>query len=293
MSRFRRKKQGKEYSRPASAVEQIPDLEPDSDKRVVLETITPTRAQTWLRDSHDAHNRPVQPEKVRTYAEMMRAGRWKESGQPIHFDENRQLMNGQHRLRAVVESGKTIKEWVAYGFPRELFAVLDTGLRRTPGQVASMAGYKDANLLAASAVWMARYDSRKMHQNVRFRLSNQEVLDLMAKHPALVESIPWGRKVSKFRAPSMWVALHYILAKKDRTLADAFFDSLATGQNMRPEDPTYVLRERLISNAAARFPIAPEDLFYMAVRTWNALREGRTVKKMAIPRPDADTPEVR
>lgn len=287
MSRFRKRKATPKPKAAAPPVE----YEATGTKRVVLETISPARAKVWLQASSEVHNRPVADSKVRFYAEEMKAGRWHESAQPIHFDENQKLMNGQHRLRAVVESGTTIKEWVAYGFPRELFSILDTGYRRSPGQAISMAGYQNGNMIAAMCMWMARYE-RGMVRHHGMRLSNSDALEVLVRHPRLVDSLKWTDACRKFKKPSLWGALHYIFSQKDQVLADVFFDSLATGQNMKPEDPTYILRERLLQNASARYQVDDADLFDMAVRTWNALRQGKKMSRVQVPRQDSDTPEV-
>ena len=67
------------------------------------EDVTPDMARTYLKSN--THNRPLDAARVSKYAADMRAGRWLVSPETISFDEHGVLLNGQHRLGAIVESG--------------------------------------------------------------------------------------------------------------------------------------------------------------------------------------------
>lgn len=76
--------------------------------------VTPERARRWLaRNAHD--NRPLYPPAVDRYTAEIRSGQWTRwAHRPIEF-RGRWLVNGQHRLTAIVASGMTIhlevREW--------------------------------------------------------------------------------------------------------------------------------------------------------------------------------------
>jgi hypothetical protein len=81
------------------------------------EEITPAMAEKYLEKNFK--NRSVKPKTVRTYANDMLAGNWHFTHQGIAFDENDHLIDGQHRLLAIVESGVTVKMLVTRGLPAE------------------------------------------------------------------------------------------------------------------------------------------------------------------------------
>ena len=58
-------------------------------------------------------NRDVRPSVVKLYAQQMREGQWRETHQAIAVNASGNLIDGQHRLMAIVESGASIWFWVA------------------------------------------------------------------------------------------------------------------------------------------------------------------------------------
>lgn len=70
-------------------------------------TIEPEIANIML--ARNASNRRVNNRRVARYAKTMEEGEWKLTGQPIIVTEDGVIIDGQHRLLAVVSSGATIK----------------------------------------------------------------------------------------------------------------------------------------------------------------------------------------
>src|SRR3954467_14111979 len=70
--------------------------------RGYLVEVTPDLAAQWLRAN--TGNRPVREAHVRSLAEEITADRWKVTHQGIAFSLSGRLMDGQHRLRAVIRA---------------------------------------------------------------------------------------------------------------------------------------------------------------------------------------------
>lgn len=105
--------------------------------------ITPEMAKEFL--THNIGNRPMRRENVREYAHAMLDGSWRLTHQGIAFDSNGVLIDGQNRLTAIVESGMTVPMNVTTGIERnegELLEI-DTGRKRTYGNIMKMAGIED------------------------------------------------------------------------------------------------------------------------------------------------------
>lgn len=97
-----------------------------------MEQITPEKAKEYL--EHNTNNyRTLMPATVKSYAADMAAGKWEENGEPIAFDETGALKNGQHRLNAIMTSGKTIPILVVRGVPKDT-EIYDFGKNRTVAQ---------------------------------------------------------------------------------------------------------------------------------------------------------------
>lgn len=71
-----------------------------------IELVSPEMAARWLTRNHS--NREVDTGAVRRYSEAMLSGRWRLSGESLKFKVGGEVLDGQHRLMAVVRSGCTV-----------------------------------------------------------------------------------------------------------------------------------------------------------------------------------------
>lgn len=78
--------------------------------------VSPELAKEWLRSN--TFNRKVSPSTVSKYARDMSSGDWRLNHQGIAFDDQGVLVDGQHRLHAVIKSGSTVKMMVTWGADR-------------------------------------------------------------------------------------------------------------------------------------------------------------------------------
>lgn len=95
-----------------------------------FESITPLLAAQYL--ARNLNNRAITKERVLSLSRDMQSGAFLVTHQCIAFNSNGELIDGQHRLSAVVASGKTVQMYVArYERTESAMALpLDTGLTR-------------------------------------------------------------------------------------------------------------------------------------------------------------------
>ena len=55
------------------------------------------------------HNRRLSPVRIRKFADEMQNGMWVYNGESIIVSESGRLLDGQHRLHAIVDSGAEIE----------------------------------------------------------------------------------------------------------------------------------------------------------------------------------------
>ena len=91
--------------------------------RLSLEKVTPDTAQMWL--TKMPKNRNIRPGDVARYARDMSSGKWGLAGDPVRFDKDGNLIDGQHRLQAIIRSDTTQEMVVIRG--------LSPGGHRRPG----------------------------------------------------------------------------------------------------------------------------------------------------------------
>ena len=93
-----------------------------------LLNITPNMATILL--EKNCANRPISKRTVEAYARDMLNGHWKEgTGAAISVSTDGELLDGQHRLNAIIQSKLTVKMWVCLGCDKG--GVYDNNRRRT------------------------------------------------------------------------------------------------------------------------------------------------------------------
>jgi hypothetical protein len=110
--------------------------------------VTPEMARKYL--EKNTHNRKASDPVVRKYAEVMRRGEWiLNPADPICISEDGRLLNGQHRLLAVVKSGIACPFVVAINVDEKVQYVMDTGKKRSATDALSLIGASHSSTLAS------------------------------------------------------------------------------------------------------------------------------------------------
>lgn len=100
--------------------------------------ITPQMAADILKSNES--NRPFSKSLAKKYAKQMSKGEWYVTGQGISLASDGQVLDGQHRLQAVIEYNSPVKMMIAHNCDKESFTVLDTGRGRNATDVLKIAG---------------------------------------------------------------------------------------------------------------------------------------------------------
>lgn len=79
-------------------------------------TISPALAEEWLKKN--TFNRRISPQSVSKYASDMVSGKWTLNHQGIAFDDKGVLVDGQHRLHAIISAGVSVDIMVTWGASR-------------------------------------------------------------------------------------------------------------------------------------------------------------------------------
>jgi hypothetical protein len=245
-------------------------------KKIRQERITPEDARRYL--ANNPNNRKVRPQVVRAYAQDMKARRWRVTGDPIRFNGNGALMDGQHRLLACIEANEPFDTWVGHGFTDEDMPVIDTGAGRSLADVLAWRGEKYGSLLGSAITFIWRYQNGSLRSR-HIRPTRQQVLDWLDANGEIRRSAVVANSVRKrVRMPGTAVcAVHFLASKIDPADADAFFELLGAGANLPEGSPIFAMRrwaERMTSKRDR-----PDSIVYAAllIKSINAWREGREV----------------
>lgn len=94
-----------------------------------LERITPEIAKEYM--THNMVNRPIRSHHLDEIARDMKNGNWHPSHLGIAFDRKGNLIDGQHRLMAIILSGATVDMYVTRDVDDEAIMNIDTNATRS------------------------------------------------------------------------------------------------------------------------------------------------------------------
>lgn len=95
-----------------------------------LETITPIMAEELL--AGNTGNRRIRNGHVDSLALLMQSGLWRaDNNDAILIDTEGKVINGQHRLNAVIKAGIPVTMPIRYDVDPEMYKYLDQGMKRS------------------------------------------------------------------------------------------------------------------------------------------------------------------
>lgn len=267
------------------------DETPRHDIQADVVRVTPAMAQEFLKAN--TSNRPLRKDYVAELASTMRRGEWSLNGETIKFAKNGRLLDGQHRLSAIIESRVPIDIMVVRNVDDGAFATIDMNRKRTAADALAIAGYPNEKLVAASVRLILLLSDNK--PNARVVYSHTQIKEWCdAYFEELSRFIPLGRMVAKSNMceSSIVVALCYFFNQKDPSATNTFFSRVADGVGLRNGSPIAALRSRLTTNATSPAKLPRVDVVALIIKSWNAYREDRDIDVIAW-RSDEGFPSIR
>lgn len=127
-------------------------------------------------------------------------GRWKLTHQGIAIADDGFLLDGQHRVMEVFIKGLPIAIMITYNAPDDIFPFIDTGKRRSPGDVLYMqSGIKSAGQINTVIKLLHDYDTtRDQKQWHKTPLDPDQVADLLVeKYINVIEAYQLASRVAQ------------------------------------------------------------------------------------------------
>lgn len=210
--------------------------------KVTFEIVDAARAVEFLSLNHYG-NRSVSKRYVGRYAREMENGTWIEDTE-IKIDETGMLLDGQHRLRAVIESNTKQRFMVTRGWPQKTIQTLDAGRCRSFAVQSKMLGETIGERHAAAARFCLLLDMGGFTNS--YMPSRSEIKNWIARlEPQLSHCL------NKIKGrPSMSAAAYVavILASKIHPgPVDEFITQVMGGELLTKEDPAHQFREYLFA----------------------------------------------
>lgn len=217
-----------------------------------IRDISPVEAQELL--AANTHNRNLRKRRVEGLAKAMKDGEWVFNGDAIRIGESGRLLDGQHRLAAVISSGTTQQFLIISGLPDAAQETIDTGAKRTVADALKLRGETDVNRLAAIIRLVHLYETQKSFRAPVLQPTAQQLLNCLDRHPGLRAANAAVRPVQKNMrfASGPSGACHYLFSLVDPAETDVFFTRLSMGAELAARSPITALRRRFTQPSNTR-----------------------------------------
>lgn len=242
-----------------------------------LGLITPEFADYCLKNLN-GRNRPLTQKVIEDYAASILAGRWHITDAGIAFGSDGMLLNGQHRLHAVVRAKTSIRIWIFRDLDPSSFPFFDIGKKRGGSDVLGILGEVNTKHLSSILVLIDRYKNNGLTGAKSYRTDEFE--GLIEKYPNARESVKLAPHATGLLPPSVLSACYFIFSELDPVKAEAFVSAIVHGDALERENPWRLLRERLIQNRVSKAKLSKVYLLALTIKTWNAVRSGKAVKAL-------------
>jgi len=243
---------------------------------VSIEEITPEKAKAML--AANTGNRKLRENHVAALARDIAAGNWQLNGDAIRFNCDGTLIDGQHRLAAVVKSSTPIQSLVVEGIDIGAKATIDTGAKRSAGDYFGFNGIKDPYGVASAC----RYAMCMRHAAVTARnYTISELWDFYEDHPGIAMT-DFDFKSTKGGMGSVVRACTYIASQTAPHIVEDFTDAWIGGYGPKGS-PALVARDRILSAALARNPLS--TTYKMRLCAWSLVKmaRGATASHVRMP----------
>jgi hypothetical protein len=252
-----------------------------------IEKITPKLAEAYLA-TNIGHQRNVTMSHQFHLRQQMEKGQWIMTGEPIIFDNQGRLVDGQHRLRALIDANMEIEFVVIRGVLPESFMAMNRGKSRTSANVFAIHGTKNHTALASCVAGVLNY-RRALAMEIKMkdgrtrqggslrtwvRASTTDLISEYDNHPdeynAAVHIAANVKASCAVSISSTAAALALIDANHTLDEVADFWESVKKGAGLEEGDPILTLRNKLAANNSSKSKLGHHLILMIVIKAWNA-----------------------
>lgn len=230
---------------------------------------------------HNTHNRPIQDQHVKRIAGQIVSGKWRYNGDTIKVSVDGGVLDGQHRLWAVMESKIPIETVIVYGIEKEAFATIDTLRRpRSGADVLALNGVSRYRASTSAALqWLIRWQRGciENYRDAKNRVENSDVELAYSENASMERAIERVQCVKGLVNPALLGFFYFVLANRSPELAERMINTLSNPAGVQINDPFFRLRMYFNSDRTRKDPMVTIALMIKAA---NAAFYGREIKNL-------------
>jgi hypothetical protein len=246
-------------------------------------------AKAWLKKK--APNRQISKHRVKHYASLMKNDRFFLNGETIKLTETDALIDGQHRLAAVVQAGICVRMHVARNVPQSAIISIDMGRQRSLADQLRVAyDYKSTGDLGTIIRLILEWNETGWISHKTFRQVDPDEAHAYIDSNPEVASLPrtaasFGTEiVAALMTRNQFAFLMWMFSRVDFDDAQKFMHNLVNSIAEYENDPCLHLRRYLLRMRSDRYGDAKRNVIIgLTIQNWNKWRARQPVKLIRVP----------
>lgn len=234
--------------------------------------LTPDMAKGILKNN--TGNRGLSKTRVKSLAMAIDRGEWQFNGDAIRIANTGKLLDGQHRLNAIIMANVAVDTLLITGLEEAAFTTIDQGAKRTAGDILHIDGVKNSNNIAAALrclfLWINTGDP--YCSSAELKPTAQQIADMHREYPQMESFVAKARAAKfcvKYLACPMTAFCWFAFSLYRPDAADDFFEQLDSGAGLDKGSSVLLLRDRLTSASMVKAKLTPK---YKCAITFKAFK---------------------
>lgn len=229
---------------------------------------------------HNTHNRHLQQAKIAKYVGEMARGRWMDCADPIRISRTGKILDGQHKLHAIVEADVEHIYTITWGLEDKTQKYMDTGSKRALAQALGLEGEKNPTMLGGAVRMVWQIENGGTPSKWEIEPTYEEYCEFVVDNPQIRDSVEVTTRITRnLKVPgSPIAAAHYVCVAVDQTAADEFFTDLGDLSAVIEDDSAVAALRRTTQLWIRRGSVSRMEqasLYDVVIRAFDAHREGR------------------
>lgn len=249
------------------------------DPKVV--TITPEDAMAML--EMNGSNRPLNHTHVNRIARQITDGKWRFNGDTIKIATTNDILDGQHRLWAIIESKQAVETIVVRNIESDAFATIDTLRKPRSGSdvLALLGATRQRSTISVALQGLTRWQRKclETYRAPQNRIENSDIEQAYHDNPGIVRAAEAAAKLRGLTNPGILAFFYFVLTNRSPDLAERMISTLENPAGVGINDPFFRLRSYFTSEKKYDRKDPLVTIVYM-IKAANAAYENKEIKTL-------------
>jgi len=239
--------------------------------------VTPEDAAQLL--EANGSNRPLNEQHVKRISRQITDGKWRFNGDTIKISSTNDILDGQHRLWAIIEAKMPVETIVVRGIEPDAFSTIDTIRKpRSGSDVLSLIGVTNQrSAISVGLQWLIRWQKKTL-ENYRApqnRIENSDIELAYRDNPGIGRAAERASKLRGVFNPGLLTFFYFILTNRNPDLAERLMYTLENPSGIGMDDPFFRLRAYFLNPNSRKDALVSIALM---VKAANAAHKKKEVK---------------